>query len=252
MVTVWWDSSATLSRSNLDRVKPRQGPCRGQTSTRTITNSLFVDENMYPAPIQNLIGLFSKFPTVGPRTAARFVFYLQNLPKEKAEELISAIRTLKEQIVFCRFCFNTMQKSENKELCSVCSDPKRDKTILCVVEKETDLAALEKIKKYKGLYFVLGGNVSRLRKKDMESLRVKELKNRVLHPDKFGVATPKFEELIIATNATTEGEATALYLQRELKDLGIKITRLGRGLPVGGELEYADEETLGGALDNRR
>lgn len=137
-------------------------------------------------------------------------------------------------------------------MCSVCSDPKRDKTMLCVVEKETDLPALEKTKKYKGLYFVLGGNVSRLRKKDIESLRVKELKNRVLHPNKFGVATPKFEELIIATNATTEGEATALYLQRELKYLGIKITRLGRGLPVGGELEYADEETLGGALDNRR
>lgn len=207
---------------------------------------------MYPAPIQHLIDLFSRFPTVGPRTAARFVFYLQNLPKEKTEELILAIRLLKEQVVFCQFCFNVMQKGEGKELCPVCSNPKRDKTLLCVVEKETDLTALEKTGKYKGLYFVLGGTVSRLRKQDIEKLRTKELRERILHPEKFGLTDAAFQEIILATNATTEGEATALYLQRELKDLGIKITRLGRGIPVGGELEYADEETISGAIDNRR
>lgn len=196
--------------------------------------------------------MFSSFPTVGPRTAARFVFYLQALPKEKVEELISAILSLKEKVLFCNFCFNPFQPENKETLCQICKDPGRNKAILCVVEKEMDLGALEKIKKYKGLYFILGGTVSKLRKQDIEKLRVKELKERVEDPEKFGLANAKFQEIILATNATTEGEATALYLQRELKDLDIKITRLGRGLPVGGEIEYADEETLGGALDNRR
>ena len=207
---------------------------------------------MYPPPIQNLIDIFAKFPTVGPRTAARFVFYLQNSPEETIGKLISAIRQLQKDVAHCGFCFNPFRRDGDNALCGVCADRKRDKTLLCIVEKETDLETLEKTKKYKGLYFVLGGTVNRLRKKDLELLRVKELQSRILRPKKYGIETPGFKEIILATNATTEGEATSLYLQRELRDSGLKITRLGRGMPVGGELEYADEETIGGALDNRR
>lgn len=207
---------------------------------------------MYPQPIQNLINLFSKFPTVGPRTAARFVFYLQNLPKEKLEELISAIQLLKQKIIFCNFCFNPMEKKDDNNLCQICSDNTRDKTLLCIVEKETDLAAIEKTKKYKGLYFILGGTVSKLKKEDIERLRIKELKDRISRPNKYLNTETKIKEIILATNYTPEGEATALYLQRELKDFGIKITKLGQGMPSGGELEYADEETLVAAFDNRK
>lgn len=210
---------------------------------------------MYPSSIQHLINLFSRFPTIGPRTAARFVFYLQNLSRDEVEELIKSIQELKEKIRPCKFCFFSFEaKFEAKEgdLCPICSDPKRDHSLLCVVEKETDMEALEMTKKYRGLYFVLGGTLGRLRKKDVEKLRTKELRTRILHPEQFGIENGKFQEIIIATNATREGESTALYLQRLLAPLKITITRLGRGLPIGGELEYADEETLGEALDNRR
>ncbi|OHA75106.1 MAG: recombination protein RecR [Candidatus Wildermuthbacteria bacterium RIFCSPLOWO2_02_FULL_47_10] len=207
---------------------------------------------MYPLAIQRLIDIFSKFPTVGPRTAARFVFYLQELPKEKIDELVKAIHELKEKIHPCAFCFTPFQQENKERLCPICSDPRRDKTALCVVERETDLEALEKTKKYKGLYFILGGTVAKLRKRDFAALRFKELQERVVHPENFGFAGSQFKEIIVATNATGEGEATALYLQRTLAPLKIKITRLARGLPLGGELEYADEETLSSALDNRR
>jgi recombination protein RecR len=193
---------------------------------------------MYPLPIEKLINLFSKFPTVGPRTAARFVFYLMKLPIEESNTLIESIVELKTKIKFCSFCF---KPSEN-DLCDICSDPSRDKSLLCIVEKETDLETIEKTKKYKGLYFILGGTVSKLREEDIEKLRVRELREMIKN----------FKEVIIAINPTTEGEATALYLERLLKPLNIKITRLGRGLPIGGELEYADEETLSSALDNRK
>ena len=197
---------------------------------------------MYPPLIQKLIGQFSKFPTIGPRTASRFVFYLLKLPKEEVEELIQSIAVLKEKVKHCSFCFNAFEGE--KELCSICSDPQRDKSLLCVVEKETDLENIEKTKKYRGRYFVLGGTVSKLRKKDIENLRTEELKKRA--------GEPQICEIILALNPTSEGEATALYLERALKPLNKKITRLGRGLPVGGELEYADRETLGFAFDNRK
>lgn len=205
---------------------------------------------MYPPSIQHLIDLFSRFPTVGPRTAARFVFYLQELSAKEIQELIKTIQELKEKIRPCKFCFTPFE-AKGESLCAICSDARRDRTLLCIVEKETDLEALEKTKKYRGLYFVLGGTLGRLRRKDMESLRTKELQARIEHPAKFGIENSKFQEIIIATNATREGESTALYLQRLLAPLKMKVTRLGRGLPVGGELEYADEETLAGALENR-
>ena len=199
---------------------------------------------MYPSSIQRLIDLFSKFPTVGPRTAARFVFYLMKLPKEEIKELLISISEVREKIKLCSFCFNPFEGEG--ELCPICSNPTRDRTLLCIVEKESDLLSLEKTKKYNGLYFILGGTLSKLKKEDVEKLRTKELQERIKnHQDLI-------KEIIIALNPTTEGEATTLYLERILKPLEIKITRLGRGLPVGGELEYADEETLSSALEGRK
>jgi recombination protein RecR len=197
----------------------------------------------YPPSIQKLIELFSKFPTVGPRTAARFVFYLMKKPKEEVEELIKSISNLREIVKVCSFCFNPFEGEG--ELCPICSNHSRDKTLLCIVANETDLMAIEKTKKYQGLYFILGGTVSAIKKAEIEKLRIKELEERVKK-------RPEIKEIIIATNPTTEGEATALYLERILKPFNKKITRLGRGLPVGGELEYADEETLSSALEGRK
>ena len=211
---------------------------------------------MYSPSIQKLIDLFSKFPTVGPRTATRFVFYLLRKPKEEIDELIKSIHLLKEKVKICSFCFNSFEGET--ALCPICSNPSRDRTLLCIVANETDLLSIEKTKKYRGLYFVLGRMVSSLKKADREKftplnnaegnltgLRIKELEKRVKNH-------PEIKEIIIALNSTTEGEGTTLYLQRLLKPFNKKITRLGRGLPVGGELEYADEETLSSALEGRR
>ncbi|MDP2664290.1 MAG: recombination mediator RecR [bacterium] len=203
---------------------------------------------MYPKTIQKLIGFFSKFPTVGPRTAARFVFYLLKLKGEEVEELTSSISKLKENIKLCNLCFLPFEPStdSNQEvgLCPICQDKTRDKSLLCVVEKEPDLESLEKTKKYKGLYFILGGTVSALKKENIKQLRGEGFLKRAKDPE--------IKEIIVATNPTTEGEATALYIERLLKPLNKKITRLGRGLPVGAELEYADEETLSSALEGRK
>jgi len=215
---------------------------------------------MYPKPIQKLIDLFTKFPTVGPRTAARFVFHLLKAEKEDVEELTKSIQNLKSEIKICAFCFKPFLPSEalakegvgQGKLCEICSNRKREKTKICIIEKEIDLNSIEKTKKYKGLYFILGGTVSKFKKEDIKKLRVDELIERIKNPQKFGIEISKFEEIILAINPTTEGEATILYLQRKLKPLGIKITRLGRGLPVGGELEYADEQTLGSAFEGRK
>ncbi|PIV65143.1 MAG: recombination protein RecR [Candidatus Nealsonbacteria bacterium CG01_land_8_20_14_3_00_12] len=198
---------------------------------------------MYSPTIQKLIDIFSKFPTVGPRTAARFVFYLLKKPKEEIENLISSINELKNNVKICKLCFNPFQG--DGELCEICQKPSRDKSLLCLVEKETDLISIEKTKKYNGLYFILGGTVSALKRADIEKLRIKELEERIKNH-------PEIKEIILATNSTTEGQATALYLERLLKPLNKKITRLGRGLPVGAELEYADEETLSSALEGRK
>ena len=205
---------------------------------------------MYSPAIQKLINLFSKFPTVGPRTAARFVFYLLHTPKEEIEDLLKKISELQKNVKICSFCFKSFE-GEGK-ICSICSNPSKNKSQLCVVEKETDLLSLEKTKKYNGLYFILGGSVSSLKKEDIKKLRSEELLERIKNPEKFGIAGVNIQEIIIATNSTTEGQATALYLERLLKSLGLKITRLGQGLPIGSELEYADEETLSSALESRK
>jgi len=195
---------------------------------------------MYPQSIQKLIDLFSKFPTVGPRTASRFVFYLIKLPREKFDELLNSIIELRKTIKICPSCFNPF--AENADLCPICSDNSRDKTLLCVVEKEADLESIENTKKYQGLYFILGGTINL--KKDERNIRINELKEKIKQGN--------FQEVIIALNPTTEGEATTFYLEREVKPFGVRTSRLGRGLPVGGELEYADPDTLSSALESRK
>jgi len=204
---------------------------------------------MFSPTIQKLVDLFSKFPTVGPRTATRFVFYLMRLTKEEIEELLNSISNLHKTVKTCSFCFNPFEGEG--DLCKICSLPSRDRTLLCLIEKETDLISLEKTKKYNGLYFILGGTVSPLKKEEIKKLRINQLEERIKNPEKFGMIT-QLKEIIIALNPTTEGEATALYLKRRLAPLGKKITRLGRGLPLGGELEYADEETISAALESRK
>lgn len=197
----------------------------------------------YSPTIQKLISLFSKFPTVGPKTAARFVFHLLKAEKQDVDELTFTISKLKNNIKKCSLCFNAFEGQG--ELCQICSNPGRDKGLLCIVEKEIDLVAIEKIKKYQGLYFILGGTVSTLREKDIKKIRKQELEQRI-------TTHPEIKEIIIATNPTSEGQSTVLYLERLLKPFNKKITRLARGLPTGGELEYADEETLSSALEGRK
>lgn len=197
---------------------------------------------MYPESIQKLIKIFSKFPAIGTRTAARFVFYLIKMPNNEFEELINSLKKLKQDITLCSSCFNPFESTGvEKNICSICQDNSRNKSLLCIVEKETDLEALEKTKLYKGLYFVLGGTVNFKKEKQ---IRIKELKGKI--------AKNNFKEIIVAINPTPEGEITSLFLQRELNPFGIKITKLGRGLPIGGELEYADEETLSSAFEGRK
>jgi recombination protein RecR len=198
---------------------------------------------MYSPSLQNLIDKFSKFPTVGPRTAARFVFYLMRLDNARVKELIKAIADLKNNIKTCPMCFNVYETE--KALCPVCADSRRDKVMLCVVANETDLASIEKTKTYKGLYFILGGTVSTLRKENLAGLRLAELENRIK-------TSKSINEIILAINPTSEGHTTTLYLDKILKPLNKKITKLGLGLPMGGELEYADEETLSSALQGRK
>lgn len=197
---------------------------------------------MFSPIIEKLISLFSKFPTVGPRTANRFVFYLLTKPKEEIDELISLITELSKKIKHCRLCYLPFEG--DKDICHICSNNGRDKSLLCVVEKEPDLASIEKTKKYKGLYFILGGTISPLKKKNKNQIRNKELEQRLKDPE--------IKEVIIAVNPTTEGETTALFIERTAKSLNKKTTRLARGLPIGAELEYADEETLSSALEGRK
>jgi len=181
------------------------------------------------------------------------------LPESKIEEILNSIAHLKKSIKLCSFCFNPFEDSGSENnFCPICNDKTRNKNILCIVEKESDLTAIEDIKKYKGLYFVLGGTLAFLKKDKEKDIRIKELEERIKNPDKFGVAVSCFSEIIIALNPTPEAESTALYIERKIKELSLseekkpKITRLGKGMPVGGELEYADAETLESALEGRK
>lgn len=193
-----------------------------------------------PANIQNLIDEFAKLPGVGPKTAQRLTFYLLRKPEKSSQDLGRAADALKKDIVFCEVCKNFT----DKPVCDICSDPTRDKGLICVVSEPLDVVALEKTASYKGLYHVLGGVISPVEGIGPDDLFISDLVRRI----KDG----GISELIVATNPTLEGETTAMYVQKALGNTEIRITRIARGLPVGGDLEYADEITLTRAIEGRR
>jgi recombination protein RecR len=195
----------------------------------------------YPEPVARLIDALQRLPGIGPKTAQRLTFFLLKRPAEEVRELSSSLMAVKEQIGYCTVCFNVT----DQDPCRICSDPARDNNLLCVVEEPNDLLAMERTGEYKGRYHVLLGALSPLEGVGPDDLKVRELLARL---DAGGSTT----EIILATNPNVEGEATALYLARLLRPLGVRITRIARGLPVGGDLEYADQVTLSKALEGRR
>lgn len=196
--------------------------------------------SVYAGPVQDLIDELGRLPGVGPKSAQRIAFHLLKLPKQDALRLASAIAVVKERVAFCATCFNIAEGDH----CGICADDRRDAHVVCVVEEPRDIVAVEKTGEYRGRYHVLQGAISPIEGIGPEQLRVAELLGRI-EPE--GI-----EEVILCTNPNIEGEATAMYLGRLLKPLGIRVTRIASGLPVGGDLEYADELTLGRALEGRR
>ena len=194
----------------------------------------------YAGPVQDLIDELGKLPGIGPKSAQRIVLHLLKLPRDDALRLARAITEAKDKVSFCRRCFNVGEGEE----CMICLDTKRDPTTVCVVEEPRDIVAVERTGEYRGRYHVLQGAISPIEGIGPEQLRVRELLDR-LEPE--GII-----EVILCTNPNLEGEATSMYLSRLLKPLGLKVTRIASGLPVGGDLEYADELTLGRALEYRR
>lgn len=193
-----------------------------------------------PSALAALIEQLVRLPGIGPKTAQRLAFYLLKVPREDAAALAEAVVALKDRTRLCARCFNIGEE----EFCQVCRDPRREGETLCVVEEVNDLLAIEKTREFRGLYHVLGGSLSPLDGRGPDQIRGKELTARL---EVGGV-----REVILATNPNVEGEATALYLLRLLKPFPVKVTRIARGLPMGGDLEYADEVTLARALEGRR
>ena len=196
--------------------------------------------NGVAGPVAALINEFSKLPTIGPKTAARLVFYLLNRSRADAEALADAIIALKDRVRLCTQCFSITEEDP----CAICADPRRDARMLCVVAEAKDIYALERTSAYNGRYHVLGGLISPMDGIGPGQLRVKELIERI--------GANGYEEVIVATNPNAEGEATALYLSRLIAPSGVLVTRLAYGLPIGGDLDYADEVTLAKALEGRR
>ena len=194
---------------------------------------------MYDGALQDLIDALGRLPGIGPKSAQRIAFYVLSRPKAEAELLAQALIDAKEKIRFCTKCGNIAQE----ELCAICRNPKRDQAVICVVEEAKDVGAIERTRSYRGLYHVLGGAIDPINGIGPEQLRLRELLTRL--------SGDSVQEIIIATNPNIEGEATATYLTRTISPLGLKVTRLASGLPVGGDLEYADEVTLGRALEGR-
>jgi recombination protein RecR len=194
----------------------------------------------YEGPVQSLVDELGRLPGIGPKSAQRIAFYLLKSAPEDAKRLARAIVEAKERVSWCRRCFNFAEG----DLCVYCRDERRDPTIVCVVEEPRDIVAVERTQEYRGGYHVLLGAISPIEGIGPDQLKVKELLTRV---GEEGV-----QEVILATNPNIEGEATAMYLARLLKPLGLRVTRIASGLPVGGDLEYADEVTLGRALEGRR
>ncbi len=196
--------------------------------------------SVYAAPVQVLIDELGRMPGVGPKSAQRIAFHLLKIPAEDAKRLAQAIVDAKERVSWCRRCFNIAEG----DLCGFCNDERRDSSLLCVVEDPRDIVAVERTAEFRGRYHVLQGAISPIEGVGPEQLRVRELLARI--------ADEGVQEVILATNPNIEGEATAMYLARLLKAVDVKVTRIASGLPVGGDLEYADEVTLGRALEGRR
>lgn len=200
---------------------------------------------MFAAPLQRLIDELSKLPGIGPKSAQRVAFYLLKVHAGEARLLSDAITEVKEKVRLCTLCFNVADEA----ICQFCRDARRDSTVVCVVQEPPDIAAIERTREYSGVYHVLQGAISPIEGIGPEDLRIRELLNRL---ERSRDGRPPPTEVIVATNPNTEGDATAMYLERLLSPLGVKVTRLASGLPVGGDLEYADEVTLGRALGGRR
>lgn len=193
----------------------------------------------YPPPIQNLLDELTRMPGVGPKSAQRIAYWLLSTEKGDAERLSQAIIDVKDRIHLCPQCFNFAEG----DLCEICADTRRDESIICVVEEPRDVSAIEKTNEFQGTYHVLHGAISPIDGIGPDQLRIKELISRL--------SNNMVREVVLATNPNTEGETTAVYLARLLKPLGVRVTRIASGLPVGGDLEYADEVTLGRALEAR-
>lgn len=191
-------------------------------------------------PLDQLAEQFRRLPGIGIKTARRLAYFMVQQPEEKTTAFIEAIRQAKTQMRFCSVCFNL----SSSDPCFICTDSRRDQSVICVVETPQDVSAIERSKDYRGLYHVLHGALSPLDGVGPEDLRIKELLQRL--------SDTTVKEVIIATDPDVEGEATALYLARLLKTAGVKVTRIARGIPVGGDIEFADEATLAGAVANRR
>ena len=195
---------------------------------------------MYEGAIQDLIDALGRLPGIGPKSAQRIAFHILQAEPEIAAALVDSIRTVKERVKFCTTCGNVSEEDE----CRICRDPRRENSSICVVEESKDVIAIERTREFRGKYHVLGGAISPIDGIGPEQLRIRELMSRLSDPD--------IKEVILATDPNLEGEATATYLARMIKPLDIKVSRLASGLPVGGDLEYADEVTLGRAFEGRR
>jgi|UniRef100_UPI004049338D recombination protein RecR len=195
---------------------------------------------MYEGAIQHLIDALGRLPGIGPKSAQRIAFHILQSDSEVASALVDSIRTVKERVKFCIHCGNVSEESE----CRICRDPRRENSSICVVEESKDVIAIERTREFRGKYHVLGGAISPIDGIGPEQLRIRELMTRL--------ADSEITEVILATDPNLEGEATATYLSRLIKPMGIKVSRLASGLPVGGDLEYADEVTLGRAFEGRR
>lgn len=200
--------------------------------------------SVLPKSIQNLINEFSRLPSIGPKSASRLTFYLLKQPGLDLDRFAQAISNLQKDIVYCSNCFNMAESDP----CKICSDSKRNKNLILVVEDALDVVAMDQIENYDGLYHVLGGVISPLDGVGPENLKIKELFNRLID-------STETKEVVLATNPSLEGEATAMYIAKQLKQphyAHVKITRIGRGLPMGADLEYADEFTLSKSLEGRQ
>lgn len=195
---------------------------------------------MYEGAVQELIDELGRLPGVGPKSAQRLAFHILEADPEDMKRLVAAITTVKERVKFCAVCYNVTEQ----EMCNICRDQRRDPSVICVVEESKDVLAVERTRSFRGRYHVLGGAINPIAGIGPEQLRIRELLTRL--------NDGAIQEIIIATDPNLEGEATATYLARMLKSIGITVTRLASGLPVGGDLEYADEVTLGRAFEGRR